>query len=414
MQNPFNPYRNLRLFVVCFAALAASLPMAWVSLSKVLLFTVSLGYLLTGFFKASDPFAPPPLFSTRLLLIILMAFAASMLWSEVDLDFALAMLIKHAKLLQIVLLVYLVRDAREAGVALKVFVWGQIFILASSWLLAAGLALPWVLNDQANLATHNVVFSESYLDQSIMLVTLAAVVWHLQSELKWPRYLCAAIAVAALLNVLLLLPGRTGYVACFAVLGLALVWGLPKKLRWALLLAGPLLLVVVLSLGANKVSTRMAAVLQESQNYSQNNDTASSSGWRLNAWHRSVQAIAQKPVYGYGVGSWAAAVKRLDGDKAVADFGSGNSSNPHQEYLLWGVELGLMGPLLLLGLFACLVWDSRLFPPGIQRAAQSTVAVTAIACLFNSTLYDALIGDYLCTALGLLMALGLRRKLAAP
>ena len=63
MQNPFNTYRNLRLFVVCFAALAASLPMAWVSLSKVLLFTVSLGYLLTCFFKASDPFAPPPLFS---------------------------------------------------------------------------------------------------------------------------------------------------------------------------------------------------------------------------------------------------------------------------------------------------------------------------------------------------------------
>ncbi len=34
------------------------------------------------------------------------------------------------------------------------------------------------------------------------------------------------------------------------------------------------------------------------------------------------------------------------------------------------------------------------------------VAIFAIVCLFNSTLFDALIGDYFCFILALLLALG--------
>jgi O-antigen ligase len=161
--------------------------------------------------------------------------------------------------------------------------------------------------------------------------------------------------------------------------------------------------------GANRVSNRLSAVVHESQDYSQNGDTTSSSGWRLNAWRRSLQAIAARPWTGYGVGSWAPAVKRLDGEKAVANFGAGNSSNPHQEYLLWGVELGVLGSLLLIALLLAMVLDARNYPIGIRRATHSAIAVMAIACLFNSSLYDALIGDYLCTTIGLLMAWGAQR-----
>jgi O-antigen ligase len=34
------------------------------------------------------------------------------------------------------------------------------------------------------------------------------------------------------------------------------------------------------------------------------------------------------------------------------------------------------------------------------------LAIFAVVCLFNSTLFDALIGDYFCFQLGLLLALG--------
>ena len=399
---------NLRVYVVCFAAMAASLPMAWVTLSKLLLFTTTLGYLLTWNFQGANKPSQLGLHTTKVLLFIVFAFTCSLLWTEVAFDFALGMLLKHVKLLQILLLVYLIRSVREAHLALKVFTAAQIFILVSSWLLAAGISLPWVLNNQADIKTHYVVFSESYLDQSIMLATLAGVVWHLHTEWKWSRAVAALIALAALLNVLLLLPGRTGYLACFVVLGLASLWGLPSKVRWALVLALPVVLALTMLTGFNKISARFTEVVHETQDYSQHGDTATSSGWRLNAWHRSIQAIELKPWTGYGVGSWTPAVKRLDGDKATADFGVGNSSNPHQEFLLWGVELGVGGSLLLLALFLAMALDARRFPLPIQRATHTAVAVTAVACLFNSSLYDALIGDYLCTTLGLLMALGVQ------
>lgn len=404
-----NASRNFRLFVICFAGLAASLPMAWVTLSKLLLFFTALGFLLSANFQDADKLPRLRLHTAKVLLLIMLAFALSLFWTEVDLDFALAMLVKHAKLLQILLLVYLVRSEREAHLALRVFAFGQIFILASSWLLAAGVSLPWVLNAQ-DRQTHYVVFSESYLDQSIMLATLAGVIWHLHTQWKWPRYLAAAIAMAALLNVLLLLPGRTGYVACFVVAAMAGLWGLAKKARWVLVLGAALLLALAMFAGSNKIFDRLSEVVQESQSYSQNGDTTTSSGWRLNAWRRSIQAIALEPWTGYGVGSWTPAVKRLDGDKAIADFGVGNSSNPHQEFLLWGVELGVAGTLLLVGLLLSMAIDARRFPTPVQRATLTAVAVTTVACLFNSSLYDALIGDYLCTALGLLLALGVQTQ----
>jgi O-antigen ligase len=408
MSSPSNDKWNLRLYVVCFAALAASLPMAWVTLSKLLLFTTTLGCLITWNFQGANKPSQLGLRTTKVLLLIVLAFAGSLLWTEVSLNFALGMLVKHAKLLQILLLVYLVRSVREAHLALKVFAFAQIFILASSWMLAAGIPVPWVFNKQ-DLATHYVVFSESYLDQSIMLAMLAGLVWHLHTDWQWPRYLAAALALAALLGVLLLLPGRTGYVACFVVAGLAGLWGLPKKARWALVLGAPLLLALVVMVGSNKISERFAQVAQESQSYSQHGNTDTSSGWRLNAWRRSLQAIEQKPLLGYGVGSWTPAVKRMDGDKAIADFGLGNSSNPHQEFLLWGVELGVVGSLLLAALLLAMALDARRFPVAVQRATHTAVGVTTVACLFNSSLYDALIGDYLCTVLGLLLALGVQQ-----
>ncbi len=404
---------NLRLYVVCFAALAASLPMAWVTLSKLLLFTTTLGYLLTWNFQGANKPSQLGIHTTKVLLLIVFAFTCSLLWTEVDIDFALGILLKHMKLLQILLLVYLIRSVKEAHLALKVFTTAQVFILASSWLLATGISLPWVFNDQASLKTHYVVFSESYLDQSIMLSTLASVVWHLHTEWRWSRPLATVIALAALLNVLLLLPGRTGYVACFVVLGLACLWGLPSKARWALVFAVPIVLTLAMLTGSNKISARFSEVVHESKSYSQNGDTATSSGWRLNAWRRSIQAIELKPWTGYGVGSWTPAVKRMDGDKATADFGVGNSSNPHQEFLLWGVELGVGGTLLLITLFLAMALDAKRFPPTVQRATYTAIAVTVVTCLFNSSLYDALIGDYLCTVLGLLMALGVQTTISA-
>jgi O-antigen ligase len=326
----------------------------------------------------------------------------------VDQSTAVWAFVKHLKLLEIVLILGLVRTARESRITLIAFAGAQIFLLVSSWALFAGIPIPWVTEPIGR----NVVFS-SYLDQSIILATAAAILWHLRSEGIIPRWLAIGFALLAMINVFLLLEGRTGYLVALALLSLAAMWAMPHRWRLISFVTTPFVVLLALILFSAQVRERIGLGITESQNFSVQTEgastlKASSMGWRFNAWHRSLQAIQDKPMLGHGVGSWTPAVKRFEGNTAVDTFGNDNYSNPHEEYLLWGVELGVGGVILLLLLMVCVIRDSRQFPSAIQRATLSILTAMAVACLFNSAIYDDLMGDFLCISLGLLMALGYR------
>jgi len=396
---------SFRLGLVCLAALSVSLPMAWISLAKVLVFVTALVVLLGHVARRRTDTQIRQLWTPWALAVLLLFSACSLWWTGADLPSALESFIKHAKLLEVVLLVSLIRSAAEARMAVTFFACGQAFVLLSSWLMFIGIAVPW----HANAPTPYVVFS-TYLDQSIMFATTASVFWYLRSDKLWPRWLGIVLAALALANTLLLLEGRSGYAVALTALALAAMWTMPPRLRLATLVITPVVLLLGLSLGSAQVQERVTKILRESQEYAsgQTVQMESSSGWRLNAWRRSLQAMQDKPLLGHGVGAWTPAVKRLEGSAATKVFGEGNHSNPHQEYLLWGVELGVGGSLLLLAALACMARDALRFPTNVQRATLAVLAATAVACLFNSALYDDLMGDFFCVALGVLMALGTR------
>lgn len=394
---------NFRLALVCLVAISVSLPMAWISLAKVLVFVFGLAYLIASHIsKRSDPVFTE-LWTPRIVITILLTFSLSLMWTSVAQDVALLALVKHGKLLEILLLISLVRTPQEARLAITTFAAGQALLLLSSWLMAAGIPIPW-----ATSADFKYVIFSTYLDQSIIFATSAAIFWHLRSERLWPRWLAVLVAAAALINVFLLLEGRTGYLVAVAALSLSAMWSMPKRFRLAALIGTPIVVIFSLYIGSLQVQDRMSKVFHESQNYATQGGSASSSGWRLNAWQRSIEAMKESPWVGHGVGGWTTTIKRLEGNNATKIFGEGKAGNPHQEYLLWGVELGFAGTLLLIAFMACVVRDSMRFNTAISRAIISVVAAMAVACMFNSTLYDALIGDFFCVALGLLIALGVR------
>ncbi len=396
---------NFRLVLVCIIAISASLPMAWISISKALLVATSLGLLSTSYINKISYFKLEGLLTPKVIIAIFIIFSVSLLWTHVNTNIALLTLLKHGKIIEILLLISLIHNAKEARIGIIAFLTGQTFLIFISYLLAAGAVLPWVNQS----GQRNVVFS-SYLDQSIMFASTAALFWHLKTNSIWTQWLTSFLSIAALVNVFLLLDGRSGYAVALTIFGLAAMWAMPKKLRIAALLGAPTIALVVLFFGSSQVQERASKIFHETQEFEKQGKTESSSGWRLNAWHKSIEAIAEKPWLGHGVGSWTLAVKRIQGEQANRIFGEGQASNPHQEYLLWGVELGAGGPLLLLLLIACIVHDAKKFPEPIARATISFALAMAVACAFNSAIYDALIGDFFCVALGLLMALGIRNK----
>jgi O-antigen ligase len=386
--------------------------MAWISIAKAILFVSSLIYLIIDHVNSRHDTVLENLWTSRIILASLLAFSISLLWTDADQKTALVALVKHGKLLEIVLLVRLIRSASEARIGFTAFALGQGFLLLSSWLLVADVPIAWAT--ASGRGSDYVVFS-NYLGQSVIFATMAAVFWHLRSIHLWPPWLGAAFAGTALINVLFWLEGRTGYAVALMMTGLSVMWMVPRHLRFAMLIATPIVLSFALYFASALVHDRMSGLIQESRIYMDQAELVSvpagrenSSGIRLNAWHQSVQAISDKPWLGHGVGSWSVKIQQLDKTIVGRTESKVLVNNPHQEYLLWGVELGAGGILLLVSLMLGVVCDVRRYTTPVAPAALCVVAAMAVACLFNSALYDGVIGDFFCIALGLLIALGIR------
>ena len=407
---------NPRSVLAILLAFSVSLPIALLSLAKTFVFLAALVYLLKDLVVRRPTSQLARLYTHPVILLAMLLWGASLLWTGADFEDALIAFVKHGKLMTIPILVYLLRDYRDAKWGIVALMAGQTWVLLNSWLMAFDIPLPWVMrvSGPANPLTQYVPYADSYLDQSIMLATTAGILWHLGRGQKtfamWTKWL----ALAGLANVLVLMPGRTGYLLTIVAVCLTALFDLPAKLRPVAAMVIPILLGSALFYALPQFQQRVGEAAQELKSYQTTPDVHSSVGARLNMWNLSLQAIADKPMTGYGVGSWTPVVKHLYGVEGDALFGAGNRSNPHQELLLWTVELGIAGALLFLGLLYALFLDTKNFRLPLQRATRSLIIMLLVTCMFNSPLYDDLMGDYFCVALGLLLALGLRENHEKP
>jgi O-antigen ligase len=154
-----------------------------------------------------------------------------------------------------------------------------------------------------------------------------------------------AVAVACLSNVFFVLAGRSGQVVGVAMLSLAIMWQLSKKYRIVVAVL-PFMLVLLLFVASPTMRERLTLLKTEVQAYSPQQDTNTSSGVRLTFWRTAAQLIAQRPLAGAGIGSWSTEYNRMERQKNPAHKDIDPNGNPHQEYLYWGVQLGIPGLLL--------------------------------------------------------------------
>ena len=412
-----NPKRvDPRLMLVYFVSASVGLSMAWVSIGKFALFVSILSVMLWHLLKwrgqsvsstASSWNIPPH--TARAVGLVLGTFSLSLFWTTAESAESLGSINKYGKLLTLLFLPLLLRNRQEVLQAITVFVIFQAVLAISSWLLFFGVPLPWATSRRALFEFS--VFS-TYLDQSVMSAVTAAVCWHLRhlAPTRFGKYIAIAIAAICISNVLFALIGRSGHLVAIVLLSLAIMWELPSRFRWLLLILPVVLLTAAYNLSP-KVQHRVKLVHDEVQAFSfqkgESVVTGTSSGIRLHFWHRATQSISESPWLGSGVGSWSSEYNRLDTLHNPGGVLLGERSNPHQEYLMWGVQLGIFGVLLFLGFLVSVLRDTWLADKASRRAAQSVLAALAVSCLFNSSIYDALIGDFFCVVLGLMLALGM-------
>jgi O-antigen ligase len=403
---------NFRLAVICLAAASVGLPIAIISIAKLLLLGCVIAVPLLAKNLPKEGASLTKAWTPPAVALALLAFALSLLWTVAPQEQALGSLAKYGKLLIIIVMMALIRERREALYALGAFAVSQLLVVASSWLLFVHLPVAWATS--RTTLSHYTVFS-GYLDQGIMSAVFAALCWHLRGLVpgRYGPQVAIAVAVASLANVFFVLAGRSGQVVGVAMLSLAIMWQLPKKYRIVVAVL-PFLLMLALFVSSPTMRERLTLLKTEVQAYSPQQDTNTSSGVRLTFWRMATQLIAQRPLAGAGVGSWSTEYNRLERQKNPAHKDINPNGNPHQEYLYWGVQLGIPGLLLFAAFLLSVLRDTTKMEVPYARAAQSALLALAVCCLFNASLYDGLIGDFFCVLIGLLLALGLSKPADAP
>jgi O-antigen ligase len=399
---------NFRLLLVCALAASVGLPIGFLSLAKVALLLGTLFILLLSKQSSVATTAVKKPLTATIIFVILLAFAASLAWTSGSQTEALNSLSKYGKLLIIPILFILIQNRRDALYALTWFAAFQLFLVVSSWLLFLNFPVPWAISKTALL--HNAVFS-SYLDEGLMAAVFASLCWHLRALMpgKFGQRLAIVAMLLALFDVFFILEGRSGHVTAIVLMSLAVMWELPNRYRASVLFL-PFVLLLALYTVSPKVQTRLEIVKLELQTFSleeQNGDDySSSSGTRLFFWSRAVQSINENPWFGSGIGSWSSEFNRIERLRNPSHQDIQPQGNPHQEYLQWGVQLGVPGVLMLVALMVSILRDTLGIDKQMTRATQSCLAALAMACMFNSSIYDALIGDFFCISIGLLLAAG--------
>lgn len=392
---------NIRFFLLCFVVVSPSLGTAVSALGRLFLYISAVCiFLLPNGSKQSES-GQKFQNLTILILAVIAYMLATVAWSSATLAESLQAWARHARLLTIPILYMLIRNISEGKALLRAFAFGQIFVVLSAWLLVFGVKVPWA-TAAASKETY-AVFG-SYLEQSISQSILVAILWFARDWIFGPRGRQVAIFGAASTLVLTLgfLQGRSGHMVALTIVAFAIMCKLPQRKNWIAVVI--VMAVVALTFaGSKNFRDRMLSVNSEVAAYSKNSIAESSSGLRLYYWHVSLLAAIEKPVFGHGAGSWNTEYRRLGADKANPSTLS--VKDPHQLFLLWAVEAGLVGVSLLGALFIYMVICSRALALSQAHLLQAVIAALFISGMFNSMIFGIGMGDFFCIAIGILFGI---------
>lgn len=300
---------------------------------------------------------------------------------------------KYADLAFIPILVTLFNSENARRQAWYAFAAAMVATLVLSYLLWAGLMSQGELigNDPLVAA----VFKK-YLTQNVLMAYAAFLFIYLGRSARFSalRYIWWALAVLAIANVALVIPGRTGQVILLTLM----VYLAYSLWRWKGALLITSIIVILIVMGG--INYRLSQTFNEWKAWRPGEITYTATGERLEFYHNSFNIALAHPLIGSGTGSFP---------KVYADHIKSNTmtitDNPHNEYLNIAIQTGVAGLLLLLYLFCCVWRAAALLPATFERhLARGLVITFVIGCMFNSLLMDHVEGLFFAWASGVLFS----------
>jgi O-antigen ligase len=397
---------NFALWSVTTMAFCINFGVALVSIASLLTIVAALLIFITKQHKSiANDLVHRPTSTIYIIPVALLWMGITGLWTQSSLQDSAVQLMRYSRILTIPIIYFLIRTQDQSIKVLKVWVYGQLFVIASSCLLWLGFTLPWASNSHASL---DLTPFTSTLEQPIMNTIMFIVVWHLREHFigLWGKKAVYILLAFTVFEVFFIMEGRTGYLCMLLTLTFIAWRSISPKLR-VFVVFFPILLFSLVYTTSSKFERRVDEVFADVKNYTQGSKV-SSQGNRIDFTIRSLEAIEERPLLGYGLGSWPLAYRHVRGGHAPTEIINGitkelKADNPHEQFLLWFVEGGLVAFSLLLGIYYSIYKDSKRLITPAKQALQLILAMITFASLLNCPFHGAGMSEFLCFSIAILL-----------
>jgi O-antigen ligase len=307
--------------------------------------------------------------------------AIGMLWADVNWFERFGGLGGFNKLLVIPLLLAYFRRSAYCKRVLNGFLTSTATLLVASWVMVIFPGLLWHPRMPGVPVKDYIIQSEEFLICAFALLGIALT--EPQSG-WWPtKAWMVVLAVFFLADIFFVTTGRTALLVV-PVLLLMLGW---RCSRWKGMIAAAVFGCIVggaIWLGSPALRIHTYTSLNELQAYKAN-DALNSTGLHLEFLKKSLSFVKMAPIVGHGTGSIADQFRNA----VVSDGGSASeeSVNPHSQIFAVAIQLGALGTVVLLAMWAA---HLMLFRGGgiFDWIGLVIVVQNVVASLFNSHLFD--------------------------
>ncbi len=331
-------------------------------------------------------------------LLLYGCFIAGLSYGNATDSDAFSMLRKYRELLFIPILISFLTTERYRYWAWNTFMIASAATLLISYLMNFGIIS---LNEQGDPCY------KSRITHSIFISFFAFFCMHKVYDDKRYGKLYLTLAILCLYNLFFVVEGRTGQLIVAALILLFSIQRLTIKKCGITVVIGAVLFALFLNF-SDKAS-RITEGIANTQAYLQpvSEQTESSMGLRYTFWKYSLKLMADSPMVGHGTGSFAKEYQRIAIGEQVM------THNPHNEFFMIGVQLGLFGLLAYLGFLSSQLYYARELSDNEKWLAQGLLMSLLITSLFNTPFFDFTEGHWYAVMVALCFAaLGVGNKVA--
>jgi O-antigen ligase len=388
--------------LIIFASLSITLPTAFASIAMglfVITWAISGDYSAKCHLIRHHPAALIP-------IVLFVMYGLAMLYSSAPWNMRLEWWLKYHKLLYIPMIISVLTTERYRRLALQAFLAGMLLVLLISYLKWLGIA-PHNDNIQGFVVFKSRIAHNIFMAFTMCLMLQLAVK---QSSFT-KRCIWIGLSLLAAFNILFLVNGRTGQIVMFVLLLWFCweTWGI-KSIKWLFMLG--LVTTAIYVNTPNIPNLRLNEIRQELADH-KSNENPTSAGQRMEWYKNALSLIQKKPILGGGTGSFEHEYKLIAEKQKIRN---NYVPNPHNEFLLTWQELGIIGLILLLSLFA-IHWKTSYKIDAMQPnneyygyALRGLVITIFVGSLFNSLLLDSGEGRFYCVLAGVFLSAYQPRK----